>query len=102
MVPDIVDYGLVVAYLLLLAAVAVRYRRGDLGGEKPLGYAAMCLTWLSYGLLQVSRDGRVAAGRPLNYAFDGLAIVLLVAGLGLMVKWWRWRDSEPSAVDASG
>jgi hypothetical protein len=44
MVPDIADYGLVVAYLLLLAAVAVRYRRGGLGGEKLLGYAAMCLT----------------------------------------------------------
>ncbi|WP_436927450.1 hypothetical protein [Halosimplex amylolyticum] len=99
MVPAVVNLALVVAYALLLGLLAVRYRRGTVGREKFAFLVGVCLTWLSYGLLQITQEGPVPTGTTLNYALDGLAVVCLLAGLSLMYRWWRKRDgTEASAT----
>ncbi|QLH77986.1 hypothetical protein HZS55_12050 [Halosimplex rubrum] len=96
MVPDIVDYGLVAAYLLLLGLIAVRYRRGELSGRKLRIYVGACLTWLAYGLLQVTQDGPLPTGTALNYGLDALSLLSLVVGLYFMYRGWRY---EPGSAD---
>ncbi|MFC7139529.1 hypothetical protein ACFQMA_06715 [Halosimplex aquaticum] len=98
MVPDIVNLALVVAYVLLLGVVAVRYRRGAIDRTRLTMYLGLCLTWLAYGLLQITQEGIVETGTPLNYALDGLALVCLVAGLFLMYRWWRERGRTEKRV----
>jgi|GEM_PF-1302367 len=99
MVPQIVDYALVVAYLLLMGLLAVRYRRGEIPDRKLRIYVGMCLTWLAYGLLQITQDGPIPTGTTLNYGLDGLAIAALVAGIYLLYRGWRSDrgDSEAAA-----
>ncbi|WP_459192650.1 hypothetical protein [Halosimplex sp. J119] len=92
MVPDIVNIALVVAYALLLGLVTVRYQRGSIDRTQLTMYLGLCLTWLAYGLLQVTQEGIVETGTPLNAALDGLALVCLIAGLVLTYRWWRERD----------
>jgi len=99
MVPEIVDHALVVAYLLLTGLLAVRYRRGEISDRKLRIYVGMCLTWLAYGLIQVTEDGPIPTGTPLNYGLDALAIAALVAGIYLLYRGWRsdGGDSEAAA-----
>ncbi|WP_415380980.1 hypothetical protein [Halosimplex sp. TS25] len=100
MVPPVVNLAFVVAYALLLALLAVRYRRGANDRKRLTLLTGVCLTWLSYGLLQISQEGPIPTSTTLNYAFDGIAIVCLFAGLFLMYRWWRDRGrSEESAPD---
>ncbi|ELZ22692.1 hypothetical protein C475_16361 [Halosimplex carlsbadense 2-9-1] len=94
MVPEIVDYGLVAAYLLLMGLLAVRYRRGEIADRKLTLYVGMCLTWLAYGLLQVTQDGPIPTGTTLNDGLDALAVVLLVAGIYLLYRGWRSDDGD--------
>ncbi|ELZ91117.1 hypothetical protein [Haloferax sulfurifontis] len=89
---DLGGLPLLVAYLLLLAGTAVQYRREKLSGTRAVLLVGMCLTWLSYALLQVTQGGVVPTGTPLNYALDALAVVVLVAGVAAMAWWWRTRD----------
>ncbi|QLH82694.1 hypothetical protein [Halosimplex pelagicum] len=102
MVPEIVDYALVVAYLLLVGVLAVRYRRGEIAGRKLPIYLGMCLTWLAYGLLQVAGDGPVPTGTTLNDGLDALAVVLLVAGIYLLYRGWRHGGDGTESSAASG
>lgn len=97
MVPDIVNVAIVVAYVLLLGVVTVRYRRGSIDRTRLTMYLGVCLTWLSYGLLQVTQEGIVEPGTLLNAALDGLALVCLVVGLFLVYRWWRTRDTDTAA-----
>lgn len=94
MVPEIVDFGLLGAYLLLLGLVAVQFYRGAIASHRLSLLLGMCCTWLSYSLLQVTQGGPIATGTPLNYALDGLAVLSLVAGLYGLYRWWRHRDGE--------
>ncbi|WP_424006406.1 hypothetical protein [Haloferax denitrificans] len=89
---DLGGLPLLVAYLLLLAGVGVQYRRGALPAKRAVLLVGMCLTWLSYALLQVTQGGAVPTGTSLNYALDALAVVVLVVGVGAMGWWWRARD----------
>lgn len=98
MVSDILNLAIVVAYVLLLGVVAVRYQRGAIDRTQLAMYLGMCLTWLAYGLLQVTQEGIVETDTSLNAALDGLAIVCLIAGLFLMYRWWRGRDSAESTA----
>ncbi|MGB9956012.1 hypothetical protein ACOZ4B_06435 [Haloferax prahovense] len=91
---DLGGVPLLVAYLLLLTGTAVQYRRGKLSATRAVLLVGMCLTWLSYALLQVTQSGTVPTGTPLNYVLDALAVVVLVVGVAAMVWWWRARD-EP-------
>ncbi|WP_123538856.1 hypothetical protein [Halosimplex salinum] len=102
MVPPVVNVALVVAYALLLGVVALRYRRGSITRSQLTMSLGVCLTWLSYGLLQVTQEGIVETGTPLNAVLDGLALVCLVAGLFLMYRWWRTRNDDPGPVETSG
>jgi len=95
MVPEIVDDALVVAYLLLIGVLAVRYRRGEITRRKLPIYLGMCLTWLAYGLLQVTQAGAIPTGTALNDVLDALAVVLLLAGIYLLYRGWR-RDTGGS------
>jgi len=98
MVPEIGDSALVVAYLLLLGLLAVGYRRGEIAGRKLRIYVGMCLTWLAYGLLQVTQDGPVPTGTPLNYGLDAVALLSLVVGIALMYRGWRYGDDAEAAA----
>lgn len=102
MVPEIVDSALVVAYLLLIGALAVRYRRGEVSDRKLPIYLGMCLTWLAYGLLQVTQDGPIPTGTTLNDGLGAVAIVLLVAGIYLLYRGWRHDTSEVESEVANG
>ena len=98
MVPPVANVAIVVAYLFLLGLTAVRYRRESITRTQLTMYLGLCLTWLSYGLLQVTQDGIVETGTPLNAALDGLALVCLIAGLFLMYRWRRERNRSGEAV----
>jgi protein-S-isoprenylcysteine O-methyltransferase Ste14 len=102
MVPEIVDYALVVAYLLLIGVFAVRYRRGAVSERKSRLYVGMCLTWLAYGLLQVTQDGPVPTGTTLNYALDAVALLSLVVGIWLLYRAWRDGDERTESAAPSG
>ncbi|QPV63387.1 hypothetical protein I7X12_01765 [Halosimplex litoreum] len=102
MVPEMADYALVVAYLLLIGVFAVRYRRGEISGRELPIYLGMCLTWLAYGLLQVTQDGPVPTGTTLNYGLDAFAVVLLVAGIYLLYRGWRHDTGEVESEVANG
>lgn len=97
MVPDALGVALVPAYLLLLALIAVQYRRGKTSSTRAMLLAGVSLTWLSYGLLQVTQDGLVPTGTVLNYALDGLAVLLLVAGLAAMYRGWRGESETATS-----
>ncbi|WP_436909839.1 hypothetical protein [Halosimplex marinum] len=101
MVPDVVDYALVVAYLLLLGLLAVRYRRGEIAGRRLTLSTGMCLTWLAYGLIQVSGAAPVVNGTALQYGLGALALLCLVAGVYLSYRGWRSGDGADAAA-ASG
>ena len=102
MVLDLLGMALVPAYLLLLGLVALRYRRGTLQPPRLFMYLGMCLTWLSYGLLQVTQEGPVPTGTPLNYVLDGLSVVVLLGGLSLFYRWCRERDPDDGTTPTSG
>jgi len=102
MVLDLLGMALVPAYLLLLGLVLLRYRRGTLKPPRLFMYPGMCLTWLAYGLLQITQEGPVPTGTPLNYVLDGLSVAVLLAGLSLFYRWWRERDSDDSTTPTSG
>ncbi|WP_436930319.1 hypothetical protein [Halosimplex halobium] len=101
MVPEIVDCALVVAYLLLLGLLAVRYRRGEIAGRKLAISVGMCLTWLAYGLLQVSDAASVPDGTALYFGLVGIALLCLVAGIYVTYRGWR-RGDDADADAASG
>lgn len=88
------ELGLTVAWLLIAGLVAVQYRRGALPRRRVLLLAGTSATWLSYGLLQLTDDGPLATGTPWNDALDGLAAVLLLAGLASLYRWWTTRDGR--------
>ena len=102
MVPRIFSLALGSGYLLLFGFVVVQYRRGRIPSPRLAMLLGVCATGLSYSLLQVTQDGPVSTGTPLNYALDGVAIVLLVAGSGGLYWWWRHRDhkdTDPPVTD---
>lgn len=86
---SLLNGGLVVAYLVLLVLLGVQYRRENLDRRRMLLLGSMCLTWLAYGLLQLSQDGLVRTGTPANYLLDGLSFVVLVTGVYGLFRWWR-------------
>lgn len=93
MVPDSLDLGLVGLYLLLVVLTAVQYHRGRIARERLPLLLGLSLTWLAYGLLQLPETDYVAVEPPASYAFDGLAIGVLLAGLyGLY--WWYGGDGS--------
>jgi hypothetical protein len=94
MVSDIIDISLVVGYLLILGLAAARYRYGKLSFQRVLLFIGISLTWLSYGVGQLTQAGPISTGTPLNYALDGLSVLLLLSGLYVMYRWWRVRDNE--------
>lgn len=94
------NVAFVAAYLLLLGLFAARYRRGDLDRERFLPLVGMGLTWLAYGLLQLSDEGPIRTGTPANYLVDGLSVACLLAGGYLLYRWWR--DERGSDADAAG
>jgi hypothetical protein len=94
MVSNILDISLVVGYLLILGLAAVRYHRGKLSSQRISLFVGMSFTWLSYAVLQLTQGGPISTGTPLNYALDGLSVVLLLSGLYAMYRWWRSRDNE--------
>ena len=87
------DYALVAAYLLVLGGVAVQYRRGAIPRDRLLVLVGACITWLAYGLLRLTRAGPFPAGSAANTALNALAVVILVAGLYALSRWWRGRDA---------
>ena len=89
------DIALVGVYLLLLCGVVVGYRRGRIPSRRLPLLLGMCAVWLSYGVGQLSSGGPVDTGTGLNYALDGFAVVLLVAGCYGLYWWWRHRDTAP-------
>ncbi|UVE50352.1 hypothetical protein KU306_00110 [Haloferax larsenii] len=102
MIPEIVDEWLLVAYATLLVFTLVQYFRDEMAFERTVLLVSMCLTWLSYELLQVS-DGIAANGAPLHYALEGFALVLLAGGLyGLYWYWRHGKDGRDSGVALSG
>jgi hypothetical protein len=54
-VPDIVNLGFVVAYLVLLVVIGFQYRRGELSRRRHGLLLGMSSTWLSFGLMQLSQ-----------------------------------------------
>lgn len=102
MVPDVVNLGFVAAYLFLLVLLAVRYRRGSVSGERLLLALGACLTWLAYGLLQITQDGLIPTGTPLDYALDALAVITLPAGLFLLYRWWATRGGDDAERTPAG
>jgi hypothetical protein len=50
MVSNVVDIGLVAAYLLILGLAGVRYRRGKLSSQRVSLFVGMSFTWLSYAV----------------------------------------------------
>lgn len=99
MVPEIVDVGLIVAYLALLAFAVLQYYRGTIPQSRLTMLVGLCFTWLAYGLLQLTDSGPLPTETPLNYALDGFSVVLLVAGLYLLYRWYRNRngaDDDPT------
>jgi hypothetical protein len=101
MVPDTVTLGLFAAHVVLLGLVGVQYRRGAIERERVPLLLGTAFTWLSYGLLQVTGEDIVPAGTTANDALNGLAAVLLVAGLSLLYRWWRDRGDDGEAAPAS-
>jgi heme A synthase len=93
MVSEAVDIALLVAYLALLAAVAVQYYRGVIPRQRLTMLVGLCCTWLAYGLLQLTDGGPLPSAGPLNLALNGLSVVLLVVGLYLLYRWYRRRES---------
>ncbi|ELZ82389.1 hypothetical protein C453_14928 [Haloferax elongans ATCC BAA-1513] len=103
MIPEVVDEWLLVAYATLLGFTLVQYVRDKVPFERAVLLVSMCLTWLSYELLQVTADGLVANGAPLHYALEGFALVLLAGGLyGLYWYWRHGKDGRDSGVALSG
>ena len=94
MVANIVDIGVVAAYLFILGVAAVQYRRGKLSSQRILLFIGASFMWLSYGILQLTQSGPIPTGTPLNYILDGFSIVLLLSGLYAMYRWWRSRENE--------
>ncbi|WP_053947525.1 hypothetical protein [Halolamina sediminis] len=88
------DYAIVVAYLLILVGIAVQYRRGALPRDRLLVLVGASLTWLSYGVLQLTQDGPISTGTGLNYVVDGAAVLLLIAGLYALYRWSRERNGD--------
>ena len=99
MVSEAADIALFGAYLVLLAAVAVQYYRGAIPRQRLTMLVGLCCTWLAYGLLQLTDGGPLPSAGPLNLAFDGLSIVLLVVGLFLLYRWYRSRESGEKAPE---
>jgi hypothetical protein len=99
MVSEAADIALFGAYLVLLAAVAVQYYRGAIPRQRLTMLVGLCCTWLAYGVLQLTDDGPLPSAGPLNLAFDGLSIVLLVVGLYLLYRWYRGREGDEKAPE---
>ncbi|MFB6141421.1 MAG: hypothetical protein ABEJ26_13420 [Halosimplex sp.] len=100
MIADALSLALGPAYLLLLALVGLRYRRGEIGGGKLRFYVGSSLTWLAYGLVQLTREGPIPTGTTLNDGLGGLSLLCLVAGVYLTYRGWRDGD-EGSKADGS-
>jgi hypothetical protein len=89
MVSGLADLGLTGLYALLVVLTAVQYRRGRIARERLPLLLGLSLTWLAYGLMQLPETEYVAVEPPASYAFDGLALGVLLVGLyGL---YWGWR-----------
>ena len=101
MVSNVVDIGLVVAYLFIIGLAAVRYRHGNLSPQRALLFVGASFLWLSYGLLQLTQDGPIPTGTRLNYALDGISVILLLGGLYTMYRWWRSRGNESEDVSTT-
>jgi len=82
------------SYLLLLGLIAIQYYRGQISSHRLPVLLGACAVWISYSLLQVTQEGPVLTGTPLNYVLDGVAIVLLVAGSYGIYLPWRHRNPE--------
>ena len=92
MVSGLFTLGLGGFYILLLSLITVQYVRGRIAFRQLPPLLGMCATWLAYSLLQVTQEGPVATGTPLNHVLDGVAIVLLVGGIYSIYWWWRHHD----------
>ena len=99
MVPGLFNLAIGGSYLLLLGLVAIQYYRGKIASQRLPMLLGTCSMWLSYFILQITQNGLVPTGTPLNYILDGVAIVLLVAGIYSLYWWWRHRNSEDTDPD---
>lgn len=97
--PASVDAALLVAWLAILVAGVVRYRRGGLSYRKLLLVGGASCTWAAYSLLQLT-EARLVTD-PLEYVVEGAAVLLLVVGLYTLYRGWRLPE-EPEATGEPG
>lgn len=85
--PPAVDAALLAAWLAVLVATVVRYRRGSLSERRLFLLGGAALAWIAYSTLQVTETALV--GDRLEYALAGTALVLLVGGLYGLYRGWK-------------
>ncbi len=79
---------LAVAWLLILAATAYRYRRGTLAGPKAALMTASVGVWLGFSFLQIA----TAVDGPAELLVVGVAAGCFVAGIAAGYRWLTTRD----------
>jgi NhaP-type Na+/H+ or K+/H+ antiporter len=95
MVPGVLEYGLLAAYLLLVVVVIVQYQRRGIPRSRLYVLVGTCFIWLAYGLSRITETTLVPP------ALDGpvlaMAALTFAGGLYATYRGWRRRGGRLAA-----
>jgi hypothetical protein len=86
--------GMVGLFVALIVAAVIRHRRGAISYARMRTLVGMSLVWCSFGTFRLARGGLLPSGDGSPFLIDGLAVLLLVGGVGL---WFAAYNSRRCA-----
>jgi hypothetical protein len=101
MTSGIVNLGLLIAYVVLMAAIVIQYERVAIAKHRLPLLFGMCFTWIAYSLLQLPDVELVPTHPPLPTIYTVLSGVFLITGLYGLYWWWRHREPSSDGDETS-
>jgi len=90
--------GLVGAAFLLLGVTAVRYYQGQLSQQKLTGHIGISLVVLSFGITNSLREAVITPPARFAGAVETGSLLLLLSGIYLLYRSWRYSEDTTQTV----
>lgn len=90
---SLVNAGLIIAWLVVVAGAIYRYNRGDWSRQRAVVFISMAAGWIAQSILHVAP--LFGIGPPVIDWLFALCSLIFVGGLGYTV--FLWRQSSDTA-----